>query len=444
MNQAFLDYYRCPDSFVDFKLKDEQPNENRQGYFTFGSGLFCYGWSGLEACEKVTDSLPDALHQVLIKGSTCFLTFNPTEVADNLRFERYVKRVTGPGWKNLTRKVYYALRPVFPVSLRRHLQRTWLKGWEQKPFPRWPVDRTVDQMFERLMRLTLQASPHERIPFIWFWPEAKSSCAIMTHDVETYAGLVFSSELMDINDSFGIKSSFQIIPDARYATSKETLSAIQERGFEVNVHDLKHDGHLFDDHGQFQKSASRINEFAARFGSKGFRSGVLYRNQDWYGAFRFSYDMSVPNVGHLDPQPGGCCTVMPYFVGDILEIPVTTTQDYTLFHVLGTYSQDLWREQITQIMQQHGLISFIVHPDYLDTAEARGAYTTLLTHLSELREEAGLWTALPGEVDSWWRQRSAMRLVHDEDGWRVQGPGAERAKVAYATLKNDEVTYSFP
>lgn len=444
MNQAFLDYYRCPDFYIDFKLADGQPNGNRQGYFEFGSGVFCYGRSGLDGCERVTDSLSDVLPQVQIEGSTCFLTFNPTEVADNLRYERYVNRIKRPGWKSLTRKVYYALRPAFPVSVRRHLQRTWLKGWEQKPFPRWPVDRTVDQLFERLMRLALHASPSDRIPFIWFWPEAKSSCAIMTHDVETAAGLEFSGELMDINDSFGIKSSFQIIPDARYVASKKTLSAMQERGFEVNVHDLKHDGHLFDDHEQFQEAASRINDFAARFGSKGFRSGVLYRNQEWYNAFRFSYDMSVPNVGHLDPQPGGCCTVMPYFVGDILEIPVTTTQDYSLFHVLGTYSQDLWREQIRQIMQQHGLISFIVHPDYLDTPEARNVYTNVLSHLAELRAEAGLWTALPGEVDTWWRQRSAMRLVPQENEWRIEGPGAERAKVAYAMLKNDEVVYALP
>jgi hypothetical protein len=444
MNQAFLDYYRCPASFADFKFADGDSNGKRTGYFEFGSGVVCYGASGLGGCEKVTDSLPDALSRVRIEGSTCFLPFDPTEIANNLRYERYVSRIQMSGWKGLARKVYYILRPAFPVFVRRHLQRAWLKGWNQRSFPRWPVDRTVDQLFERLMRLTLQASPQERIPFIWFWPDAKSSCAIMTHDVETAEGLEFARGLMDINDLFDIKSSFQIIPDARYVATKDALLEIQERGFEVNVHDLKHDGHLFDDHDHFQESALRINEFAVSFGSKGFRSGVLYRNQEWFDAFRFSYDMSVPNVAHLDPQPGGCCTVMPYFVGDILEIPVTATQDYSLFHVLGTYSQELWREQISQIMQQHGLISFIVHPDYLDTPKAKSAYTTLLSHLSRLRAEAGLWTALPREVDSWWRQRNMMKIVPHQDGWRIEGTGSENASVAYAMLENDEVTYVLP
>ena len=151
--------------------------------------------------------------------------------------------------------------------------------------------------------------------------------------------------------------------------------------------------------------------------------------------------MSVPNVGHLDPQPGGCCTVMPYFVGDILELPVTTTQDYSLFNVLETYSQDLWHEQIDRIMQQHGLISFIVHPDYLDTPAARDTYTTLLGRLSQLRADSALWIALPGEVDTWWRQRNQMTLAPHNGGWRIEGDGAERARVAYATLQDGEINY---
>ena len=53
--------------------------------------------------------------------------------------------------------------------------------------------------------------------------------------------------------------------------------------------------------------------------------------------------MSVPNVAHLEPQRGGCCTVMPYFVGDVLELPLTTIQDYSLFHILGDYSTTLWK-----------------------------------------------------------------------------------------------------
>lgn len=66
----------------------------------------------------------------------------------------------------------------------------------------------------------------------------------------------------------------------------------------------------------------------------------MYRQQEWFNAFDFSYDMSVPNVAHLEPQRGGCCTIMPYCNGRILEIPLTTSQDYTVFQILNEHSLD--------------------------------------------------------------------------------------------------------
>ena len=424
MNQAFLDYYRCPVRFADFRADNGHHGKQHSGYFRFGPDLVCYGAATIAYGDEVSDFPPDVSAHARIQRSACMLPFDPTEIANNLRYERYLNGTRKAAWKKLIREAYYWVRPALPVSVRRHLQRIWLRGWDKKPFPGWPVDRTVDLLFQKLMSLSVQAHGNE-IPFIWFWPEGKSSCAIVTHDVETKAGLDFASDLMDINDSFGIKTSFQIIPEERYFASEGELSAIRSRGFEINVHDLKHDGHLFDDHERFLSSAAKINDYAKRFGSKGFRAGVLYRNQDWFDAFSFSYDMSVPNNGRLDPQTGGCCTVMPYFVGDILEIPVTATQDYTLFNILNTYSLDLWKEQITQIMEQHGLASFIIHPDYLDTQNARDAYSALLEHLATLRSNEKLWIALPGEVDTWWRQRSQMKLVPEAGGWRVEGPGAD-------------------
>jgi hypothetical protein len=73
----------------------------------------------------------------------------------------------------------------------------------------------------------------------------------MTHDVETKLGRDFCSSLMDIDDSFGIKASFQIIPEERYGVSRDFVESIRQRGFEVVVHDLNHDGHLYRNRDQF-------------------------------------------------------------------------------------------------------------------------------------------------------------------------------------------------
>jgi hypothetical protein len=232
------------------------------------------------------------------------------------------------------------------------------------------------------------------------------------------------------------------VPEERYTVPDELLRLIRERGFEVNVHDLNHDGNLFREHGEFLRRAARINEYVRKFGAVGYRSGVLYRNFDWYDGFDFSYDMSVPNVGHLDPQTGGCCTTKPFFVGRILEIPVTATQDYTLFNILQQYSTDLWKQQIQLILENHGSANFIVHPDYVIEARARETYSALLAHLAHLRRDANLWIALPRELNDWWRARSQMKLVERDGRWEIEGPEKHRARIAFARLVDGRLGYN--
>jgi hypothetical protein len=209
----------------------------------------------------------------------------------------------------------------------------------------------------------------------------------------------------------------------------------------VVIHDLNHDGHLYRSKEQFIERAAKINAYAKQFKTDGFRAAVLYRKQVWYDELKFEYDMSVPNVAHLDPQRGGCCTVMPYFIGDILEIPVTTIQDYTLFHILGDFSTRIWKQQTKVIAEKFGLMSFIIHPDYVIEARERAVYKELLEHLADLRERESIWITTPGEVNRWWRQRAKMKLVSTPDGWMIENPGDGRARIAYASLDGDRLVY---
>jgi hypothetical protein len=219
------------------------------------------------------------------------------------------------------------------------------------------------------------------------------------------------------------------------------LDSICNRGFEVNIHDLNHDGHLFRTREQFLERVAKINQYGKEFKARGFRSAVLYRRLEWMNELDFAYDMSVPNVAHLDPQRGGCCTVMPYFLGDLLEIPVTITQDYSLFHILGDYSMGLWEEQVATITQAHGMATFIIHPDYVIEHRARQTYERLLRHLADLRTNHNLWIAQPRDINKWWRARAQMQLVHVGDTWRVEGKGSERACVAYARAEGNGIVY---
>src|SRR2546427_11913316 len=130
---------------------------------------------------------------------------------------------------------------------------------------------------------------------------------------------------------------------------------------------------------------------------------------------------------------------MPFFIGRILELPLTTIQDYSLFHILNDYSIELWKRQIDSITEKHGLASFLVHPDYVIEKRARTTYQALLEHLAQMREERKLWIALLREVDRWWRERSQMIVICDGGRWRIGGRSKERAGVASAALVGDQL-----
>src|SRR5205809_8170 len=209
-------YFRCPENIVQLELVG--PLSADSGYFLFGPEAICYGTSSSGFRSR------------------------------QLSGRKGLSRLAESG---LSQTVYYGLRPFLPVSIRKHLQRRRLSGWQNLAFPHWPVDRTVEVIHERLLLLSLKAKGLQRVPFVWFWPNGARSCAIMTHDVEELAGRNFCSPLMDLDEAAGIRSSFQIVPEVRYPVPGTLLDEIRARGFEINVHDLNHDGRLFSGRAEF-------------------------------------------------------------------------------------------------------------------------------------------------------------------------------------------------
>ena len=88
MNQTFLDYYRCPESFANFALTDN-PGKI-QGFFRFGGDVVCYGSRSARAHAAEGHEQPyDALDDATIDGGSVRLPFDPAEITENLRRERY-------------------------------------------------------------------------------------------------------------------------------------------------------------------------------------------------------------------------------------------------------------------------------------------------------------------------------------------------------------------
>ena len=437
-NRAVSDHYRCPEGFLNFQQGEKLSDD--PGYFYFGADIRCYGrtCAGSQPTQ-LKSTLYNVIDHTRLDDGGVRLPFDPTEVIDNLRLERYVD--SPGGLQKVLRRLYYVFRPLTTLSLRKKVQQFHARSSSKISFPHWPVDTTVETLCERLLFYSLKAKDVERVPFVWFWPDGARGCMTMTHDVETAAGRDFCGELMNLDDSAGVKASFQIVPQQRYVVSAKFLGSIRSRGFEVGVQDLNHDGKLFDSREEFVRRARVISQYGREYGARGFRAAVLYRKPQWFDMLNFAYDMSIPNVAHLDPQRGGCCTVMPFFIGNILEVPVTTTQDYTLFYILQQRSIDLWKTQTEMILAKNGMVSFIVHPDYLLDPELKALYLELLQYLRSLREMENLWFALPSEIECWWRARSKMLVKQEGDTWRVVGEGSERAVLAFAHVEGGRLVY---
>jgi len=65
----------------------------------------------------------------------------------------------------------------------------------------------------------------------------------------------------------------------------------------------------------------------------------------------------------------------------------------------------------------------------------------LLERMNRLRTDDNVWMPLPRDADRWWRERSQMELVSAGGGWKIEGPGSDRATLAFACIDGDRLTY---
>src|SRR5438132_1060174 len=122
-SQSIIEYYRCPQELLDCHVVGSLKASD--GYFRFGQDLICYGQTSGYTHPTVNGALFDASAHVHRHKYTCLLPFDLTQAVNNLRYERYVDQASQELWfQNVwVKKFYYILRPLLPVSLRKHLQK---------------------------------------------------------------------------------------------------------------------------------------------------------------------------------------------------------------------------------------------------------------------------------------------------------------------------------
>lgn len=329
--------------------------------------------------------------------------FSLAEAYENYVSERWkmgvdVKQLT-PGQLSL----FYRLRPFIPRSAQLLLRRTLIK-WQGLPaFPRWPLDESVVQLLRFYARCLLIGSRRDELSFRWFWPDGFDAALVLTHDVESEAGLRNALRIADLEEARGFRSSFNIVA-AAYPVDHGVLRELRERGFEVGIHGLRHDRSMFESKESFQAEQPRLHEAVTILQASGFRAPSTHRIFELLGELPVSYDCTMPNSDPFEPQPGGCCSVWPFFIGPVVELPYTMPQDHTLFTLLGHRSANLWLRQLERIEALNGLAQVVSHPDpgYLGDSDKCALYAEFLEFA---RARPTLWKPRPADVAKWWRER---------------------------------------
>ena len=146
------------------------------------------------------------------------------------------------------------------------------------------------------------------------WPDGKKFAFVLTHDVETAVGLEKCRDLMQLDMDLGFRSSFNFVPEGEYQDPRQLREELTQNGFEVGIHDLRHDGRLYQSDKEFRRNAVSINRYVAEWGAVGFRSAFMLHKLDWLHQLNVAYDASTFDTDPFEPQPEGRHTIFPFWV----------------------------------------------------------------------------------------------------------------------------------
>jgi hypothetical protein len=294
-------------------------------------------------------------------------------------------------------------------------------------FPSWPCESALLEFWATWLRRALESIGSDDGWHVGFWPDNARCCIVLTHDVESPRGLARIERVADIEEQLGFLSSWNL-PLAQYAIDWAMVERLRARGFEIGAHGLAHDGKLFRSEADFAELKPKLERLAREHSLQGFRSPSTLRRADWIGRMAFEYDSSFADSEPYEPQRGGTCSLFPFHLGGLIELPYTLPQDHTLLHLLHRDPFQLWWLKAQWIAGAGGMILALSHPDYMGAGELLHRYGEFLKRLRDL---PSAWHALPSTVARWWRRRTQMHLCTENGqpvivGGDVAGAAAVR------------------
>jgi len=305
----------------------------------------------------------------------------------------------------IPKNIYYQIKPVIPRRLQIAARRLVVAHLRSYYADIWPIDPIACQT-----------------PTDWRgWPDNKQFALVLTHDVDTEKGHQKCAELVNLEMSLGFHSSFNFVPE-RYNVCPQLRANLKNKGFEVGVHGLNHDGKLYKSKQVFINRAVKINRYLKEWGAVGFRSPAMHHNLEWLGELDIEYDASTFDTDPFEPQSDAVSTIFPFWVEQnsgskgYVEIPYTLPQDSTLFILMKEKTIDIWKQKLDWIAEHGGMVLLNTHPDYMSFNGKKAAveeypasyYTDFLSYVT-LKYSGKYWHVLPKDLTRFWIKKNSLR-----------------------------------
>jgi peptidoglycan/xylan/chitin deacetylase (PgdA/CDA1 family) len=332
----------------------------------------------------------------------------PVPVQDINLFLQYTlgeERFGDTHWKiSDVNRLYWLVKPLLPRPVIRGVRSIASKYRRDRNNRHWPIDDRYTKFLWgtiwELLRLTGKTS----FTIKDFWPHEKNMAFVLTHDVESERGQSYIPLVADLEESFGFRSSFNIVGN-QIPTDRRMIQEMTQRGFEIGIHGWRHDATPFENMENFQQSAQMINTRLQELDLVGHRFPLNMRNPVWMQSLNIEYDLSFFDSDPFEPIPGGAMTIWPFMIGHFLELPATLTQDNTLINLLGEKTPRIWLEKVNFLHKYHGMALLNSHPDYLIHKEVWSVYRDFL---AEMSTRTDVWNEIPRNVTTWWKSRAGI------------------------------------
>jgi hypothetical protein len=352
-------------------------------------------------------------------------------IAERFLFERYLAE--NERRPSAALGAYYRVKQFIPIPIRHRINSFAIKARGPLDFPNWPCETALTEFWREWLMQALKVVGCEDGWHIGFWPNRARCAIVLTHDVESRVGFDRIERIADIEEKYDFRSAWNL-PLAQYPIDWARLEQIRARGFELGAHGLCHDGRLFRSEGDFAELEPILSQLAQEHSLRGFRAPSTLRRAEWIATMPFDFDSSFSDTDPYEPQPGGTCSLFPFHLGRLIELPYTLPQDHTLIHLLRRDPLQMWTLKADWIASLGGMILTLTHPDYTGIGHHLTQYEELL---KRFRDIENAWISTPSRVAEWWRRRSDMRLFFEKGEPEIQGDdtsGAAAVKLSEEPL----------